>query len=361
VRFSQTRGRGASTCSFEEQEEAFGRRSAATVRRRDHAGKCSGVAFAIFGAALGMAAPLRSGVHLRSVPNRRVGGAVIKAPPLPPPSSAVVGGGVARRPASPPPVPPTRKWTGCCAGASTRLVRRRRTAAPRWRWRPAFSCRRRRHGGLARSGRSWRAGMWGGTPRGRRPCGEPVKPCGGLAAVQRFLEVAKMAAARLPAATLDVMGATVVARPDDTRSEAVATPAAGGWQLAAAATATAAPGTRGAGNTPLHPRGHVAPPCGLTPHHPPVRFGGGSVDGGHQRRPFPPSLLSLRVACSGGGADVARRPAAAAGRLPTGGSGGRGEPLRRARRDRARRRDGWHAIDSPASAAVAITAMTLLG
>jgi len=133
VRFSQTRGRGASTCSLEEQEEAFGRRSAATVRRRDHAGKSSGVAFAIFGAALGMTAPLRSGVHLRSVPNRRVGGAVIKAPPLPPPSFAVVGRGVAQRPASPPPVPPTRKWTGCCAGASTRLLRRRRTAAARWR------------------------------------------------------------------------------------------------------------------------------------------------------------------------------------------------------------------------------------
>jgi len=175
-----------------------------------------------------MTAPLRSGVHLRSVPNHRVGGAVIKAPPMPPPSSAVVGGGVARRPASPPPMPPTRKWTGCCAGASTRLVRRRRTAAPRWRWRPACSCHRRRRGGFARYVRSWRAGMWGGGPRGCRPCGEPVNPWKGLAAVQRFLDFAKMAAARLPAATLDVVGASVGARPDDTRPEAIATPAAGG-------------------------------------------------------------------------------------------------------------------------------------
>jgi len=60
------------------------------------------------------------------------------------------------------------------------------------------------------------------------------------AAVDLVLTTAELAAARLPAATLDAVGPGGTACPDDARSAAVATPAAHGRQHASTAAAAVA-------------------------------------------------------------------------------------------------------------------------
>ena len=147
----------------------------------------------------------------------------------------------------------------------------------------------RRAGAVGKAQAMLAAGRVGGGPRGRRPRGGARGEVGGgcrrrggrdpgrrhwgrggeddeddddpAAAVHLLLAIAKLAAARLPAATLDAVGAGGVACPDDTRSAAVAMPAARGRRLTAAATATAAPGTPltvAAATSPPHAAGPPA-------------------------------------------------------------------------------------------------------